>query len=101
MGNAREKCNGMASWPKQLHRIIGTRIKANEAEMYILCMTQNSLQIYFHIPKIECSYGSFIICKVFVECMNQMTQLSEIISKKEKKYEDWVKNNKLFKILFT
>ena len=43
MGNAREKCNGMASWPKQLHRIIGTIIKANEAEMYILRMTQNSL----------------------------------------------------------
>ena len=43
MGNAREKCNGMASWLKQLHRIIGTIIKANEAEMYILRMTQNSL----------------------------------------------------------
>ena len=88
MGNVREKCNGMASWLKQLQRMIGTRIKTNEAEMYILRMTENSLQIYFHILKIEYSYGSFIVCKIFLECMNQMTQPSDTISKKKRKYQD-------------
>ena len=38
-GERPKKCNGMASWPKQLHRIIRTRIKTKEAEMYIFHMT--------------------------------------------------------------